>query len=468
MKYLPLLTVILAGCICNPDRPKPHAPTGRYWDTYYLVDADPSTVDLDVHEEFVNDHYWAFVQYEGMIWEPTRSDPGLYQPDGYGNGGDTAIFTGMALGAWCFKYGVQDTTLELDRVMETLRGVWILTHATGVPGAICRAAFPQSQAARWDYPRKWQHRIDKGFVGTGPALSDPVRGRELEPHKYYTRATKDQLTGLLFGLAVTWKTLDPSSVHINDRKTAQKARRIVAEITESLYQHLRKYDWKIKDAFGRNDTNADKVSGLQKTQLLALRRLTVSISKPTEVARALRRYEKEFVVHGPGDYFGFFNNNTQYFAWNLRYLRAFTIWLLEDDPDRKEKAREFVDKFLWPYTRGHQNAWYLAVRNAMNPGDHRRIPALIRALKSHALRPTRQWSSPFHGREIKPSTAIIFNCEDEYVLPPHWRKPAGYFTWVKEPWDVGPNPLPDTRGLQDQTGLGLLLPLWTARYFKLF
>jgi len=484
VRYCLLAILFLAGCVCNPDLKfkRPYS-TGDEWNTTRLIDADPSKISLAYladHAEAVDFHYWKYAQVNGITWPPWRTSGALKYPDRWINGGDSALFTGYALAAYVFKYRTTKQASDLISALETLRGLYILTHATGTPGVICRSAFPADKKNKWNYPREWQHRIDKGFARQGPAtLDDPIySGGQLPSSIYYTRGTRDQLTGIVFGLSVAWALLEKGLVEAGDRPIAAKMRNTIADITEALYNYLVKFNWRIKDERGKNDTSADLVRGLTKVALLALYSQTVNASlvggnlnKLTEI-RAL--YEKEFDafidLSNTLAYSDRFNNLDGYFGHNLRTARAFGIWLLEKDPVRKIHMRSYIAINIWPFVKGHQNAWFAFVRAVVQRGDFVARREGVLALKSLAVKPLRLWSSPYHDQEQKPGiAAVAAGCTAKWALPPHLRKPTGYFTWQKEPWDVGETSDKDfdKEGLGDATGVDFLLVYWVAKYYKL-
>ena len=445
MRASALSLALLAGCCTSPRYDRP-ADAGEPWDTAYLIDADPSEVtDADLRSSVAaREHNLArFAEVLGVLWEPLRSDPALASPDMYGRGGDAAIFTGFLLAARAWKYGVTGDESDRAEALRALDDIYLLTHAAG-RGVIARCAFPAEFAAKWSYPEAWQSRIDSGFVGGGPPLTTTL-GTDVPATVYYTRGTKDQLTGIVMGLAVAWKTIDLPA-----------AKQTIAQITLDLVRHLQAHDWLIRDANGANDTNADHVAGLQRTQLLALYRVTAG----TPEADSL--YRDAFAVADAGDSFGWGNNLQQYFSWNLRFTRAFTVWLLAEEEEDKATARRYVRQWLWPHVEDHQNPWFELIRNVMTGrrADDGDVPL---SLRSAALKPIRGWASPYAGQEHKPAVpAVLGRCTGAWVLPPHLRKATVYFTWTKFPWDTGHT---DKTGAANDTGLSLLLPYWGVRYF---
>jgi hypothetical protein len=431
---------------------------------------DPNQVTIDElasHAEHLEVLYQKNHQVEGIIWQAIRSDPSLKDPDQYGSGGDSCIFGGHKLATDVFHYATMGGTKNLDKALQSLRGLYILTHVTGTPGVFARAAFPAHRKEEWCYPENWQHRIDNGFVHEGPSLEDPFNpGHSITPMIYYTRATKDQLTGLLFGLAVAWEYLeDGPFVEDEDSEKIDHAKIVIATIVEDVYNHLRAYCFSIRDEKGENDTNADDVNGLMLLQLLSLYKETVHISNPPRARRIYDKYQDQFNsgFFVAGDLFNGWNNYSQYYAWNLRYLRGYTVYLLDGDPIHRKKIRKWYDNRLWQFTKNHLNAKFIYFYNAVTKKDENLDDALF-AMKSLKLKPIRSYNSPLAGDERKPSfIQVAFGDWDRFILSPHLRKATSYSTWQKEPWDVGGT---GYIGRENTTGVDFMLSYWMGRYYK--
>jgi len=424
---------------------------------------DPSQVttqDLHNHAVMLETKYQRYNQAEGIIWQAYRTDPALEHPNKYGSGGDSCIFTGHKLATDVFRYGVTKESADLDKVMQSLRGLYILTHISGTPGVIARCAFPENRSSEWGYPESWGGR-DQRFVHTSQGnIADPMNGGHFPKMVYYTRGTKDQLTGVLFGLATAWKHLKAENA--GDTGRVNQARLVLARISEDVYNHLRAYDFKIRDENGDNDTTADSVSGLLYVNLLAVYRATVGITSPDRAARINEKYGDEFSsgFFNPHDSVNIFSSFSGYYAWNLRHLRGYSIYILEENAERKSLMRRWFEDRLWQYTSGHLNAKFAFIQNAVNPAIGGLEDALF-SMKSLRLKPIRSYSSPLADDERKPSLLqVLAGDTDRFVLPPHLRKPTSYSTWQKEPWDVGHA----GNGASNSTGLDFMLGYWMGRY----
>jgi hypothetical protein len=435
----------------------------------YKDTQDPSAVTLDQlskHAVAVAEHYQLYSQVEGVLWQTRRSDDNLPTPDLYGPGADSALFGGFKVASDVFRYMVTGAIGDLHKVQQSLSGIYILTHITGTPGVIARCAFPVGQEDKWSYPSKWKSRIDEGFTSIGGALQDPFDdAHTITPMIYYTRGTKDQLTGLLLGVTVVWELLE--SVEDGHAALVTRCRAVAAQIVYDIYEHLKTYDFYIRDERGKNDTNADHVAGFMKLQLLAIYKETVGAIEPQKVKEIRDAFYELLpgVLPEIGDYFHIFNNYQQYFAWNLRYAGALTVFLTNEDVAVRKRLKAWCNSFLWPYIKDHQNTWFIYANNVIDPEKGRLNDALL-ALKSLYLRPIRGVNSAAAGNVSKPSLLqVLFSDLSPFVVPPHLRKMTDYFTWQKEPWDTGEGDVPNQLTNQDPVGLDYLLVYWMGRYY---
>jgi hypothetical protein len=462
MKRLAIaLCLFAAGCL-TPTQPWQQRARevdlgGAPSDAIRLLRIDPAAVEsggpasLADRASELERRYVRDAEVEGIVWEPLRSNAGVAEPDRYGTGGDSLLFTGLALAGWTWKYAV---TGDTDRLIEALRGLWILTHVAG-RGVLCRAAFPSSRGVEFGWPRAWAGR-DPQFVGETPAraIPDPIRGGHLPTMRWYTRATRDQLTGVVLGLSSVWAL---ATAPTTDPALAARLRPIVAEITVDVVDQLHAHGWRIRDASGRNDTWADGVDGL-------LRVAVLSLARSVGMADADREYQREFsrTVNRPHplDAFNRYNNLNQYYAHNLRAARSYSVWLLDADPEHRAQIVDYARTHWRRWTDHHGNAWLSWLWFAMTgtpPDDEG-----LRALYELRAKPIRSWPSPLAGRWTPPSfDAVTFDTTPAWVLPVYLRKPSEYFSWQKEPWGAGEPGLADGRA--NSTGLDFLAAYWLGR-----
>jgi hypothetical protein len=220
---------------------------------------------------------------------------------------------------------------------------------------------------------------------------------------------------------------------------------------------LRIDDWEIKNEHGENATSADTVTGLIRFGLIA-------VNHPTEsVKRDIEKYFKsarERLVNVTNRY----NSFDGYFAHNLRVMRCLAIRELSNTLDPSgalvRKLVDYARASWWRYVSQHRNAWFAAAWQRISGEDV--SDSITRDLKSWSARPTRSTPSPLAPDTRAPGIcSTTINDTSRFVIEPQLRKPTGYFTWQKEPWDVGD--LVDLEGAGEDCGLSLYAPYWLAR-----
>lgn len=438
MRALALIVALaLAGCCGTAEFHRPPS-TGGPDDLTHLIDADPSavtsadlTASLTAAEARLRD-----ATVYGVVWPRSRTDAALAEPNAYGSGGDSLLFTGVATAAWAWKWTVTGDPTAIADLADTIEGLRLLTSATGTPGVMCRCALPLSRAADFGWP--WEHR--EPFVGEHAGFG------------YYTRATRDQLSGLVLGLAAAWRALegDASPLAVSLRST-------LAAIGSDTLGHIKLNEWHIRDQNGQNDTSADEVDGLLRLCLEGFVAVSHGDDTTDIASRAADHYASfwEALVRWSNR----FNNADQYFGHNLRVMRTLTLALLalDDGAALREHSRDA----WWRYVGGHRNAWFEGAWMVISGED--RSDSIRRSLASWSLRPARGWASPYAGQEQTPGYLdALFNCTEGYVVDPQLRKPTSYSTWQKEPWDVGQPD--DPEGLAEDNGLSLTAGFWLWKY----
>jgi hypothetical protein len=447
-------------------------------DLSYLLDLDPEAVsDSDLYERAVmlEDNYQAYHCVNGIIWEARHAEATDEQPTQYGNGGDSAIFTGFYLAGAVYRFLTTGQTRDLDAVFEAARGLHILTHVSGTPGVIARCAFPAVQAAQWRYPDAWQERIDGGHVYESPADIPDIGNPSAyyPPMIYYTRATRDQLTGILYGIGVALVKLDPDNYSTETAPAVQKVRDILQDVIRAVFGRLESTGFVIKDHEGTTGSTAVLVSGLLKVQLLAVYRAALEQREGVdgkEYKRIDQLYKRAFAKAfclNDGNASSLFNRRSlldDYYAFNLRFARSFTIHLLEGDSRRRATVVDYMEKHVWRYVQNHRNTHFIFLYAAAS-GDLSRLEDAKRSLRELSLRPLRNWSSPLLGIDCyPPRPVLLYGDVSAYVVPVHLRKPTVYFIWQKDPFETGEGAV-NTEGLTEATGLDFILPYWMGRHY---
>jgi hypothetical protein len=179
-----------------------------------------------------------------------------------------------------------------------------------------------------------------------------------------------------------------------------------------------------------------------------------------------RTFAKAFCLND-GNASSLFNRSNlleDYYAFNLRFARSFTIHLLEKVNRRRATVVDYMEKHVWRYVQNHRNTHFIFLYAAASGGSSRMEDA-TRSLRELSLRPLRNWSSPLHGRDYyPPRPVLLYGDVSAFVVPVHLRKPTGYFIWQKDPFQTGDGAV-NTEGLTEATGLDFILPYWMGRHY---
>ena len=123
-----------------------------------------------------------------------------------------------------------------------------LTHISGIPGVLARNAFPVEMAEKWKYPEGWRKRIEKGYVYKSASGVTDILNPDVfyPPMIFYARTTRDRLSGILFGLAVTIAKLRKQELqqlsHL--RRKIKECQEISTEIETVVFNRLKsKLTW---------------------------------------------------------------------------------------------------------------------------------------------------------------------------------------------------------------------------------
>jgi hypothetical protein len=281
---------------------------------------------------------------------------------GFGTSADNAAFTGFYLAAASFRYGVNPKTPNLTKIEDTLKGLYLLTHISGTPGVLARLAFPLKDSYKrigyvpaavrpkpegWGKGNTWWDRKTEGSM------------YESGTHFYYCRTTRDQLTGLVYGMSVAWNVLAQNNTTPRTEKYMHCIE-LIQTITRVLLERLERTNWSLEDHTGLiGRTNAHKPNYQLKRALIHLDQAVNNKARWPTSSRKLKRFYKYLWFHT-----FYYRFTRRMYAWNLRTAVAFSLWINEKDPELREGAFKWM-KRIASFTKDEDNAFFVFTENAM-------------------------------------------------------------------------------------------------------
>ena len=313
--------------------------------------------------ESIDQKYWDDHQVDGITFN-RRINPQTGAQT-FDTGADNALFTGFYLAAASFRYGATKDKADLHKIKDTIDAIYFLTHITGTPGVLVRLAFPLDGAKeRIGYDRKNQ---DPRNTWTKRRLEGSLY--ETDTHFYYTKTTRDQLTGVVYGLAVAWKILN----EIPKTKIVDECMVSIQTITRDLVMRLKNTNWSLEDHTGHvGKTNAHKPKHQLISALLHLNHVVNGKSMPTF---RLKMFYKFLWLHTC--YYIF---TRRMYAWNLRTAIAYSLWVNQTDSQLQTGAVKWI-KHISQFTKNEDNAFFVFTECAMRGVHQDRIAGASRQLE---------------------------------------------------------------------------------------
>jgi hypothetical protein len=317
----------------------------------------------------------------------------------YATDNDNALYTGLYLAAASYRYAVEPSSENAQAVLKSLSGVRLLTTVTGTPGVLVRWVFPlENSFERIGYDS------EKSLIGTN-SYGDLIRSGQLYEkggYAFYTKTTRDQISGILFGLTAA-------------HELVPAARPMVKLAIANLHARFRETKWSLVDHTGKTGTSAHKLDAPLRLVVKALHRRAHGFgNKPKE---RFFRWIWLTTMH-----YNRWITNTYSFGLNL--LDAHSLTLLHRD-HKESKGVCNWHKRLWRFVRKDDNPHFGALHLAAT------------------------------GEPL--SAKSVANLERRSEEP--YRK---FFAWSKDPadwWDDGSDK-------RTGPGIDVLLPYWMNEFYK--
>ncbi|EPZ49971.1 hypothetical protein M902_0594 [Bacteriovorax sp. BAL6_X] len=387
-----------------------------------------------------------------------------YGPDGQGTQGevigfgtfsDAAIWNGAYLASQAFRYRVSQNEKALNNIRRNLEGIGNLLGVNGFTGLLSRSAQPlNSMAGR--ALMKDRDPLDYEIVD--------YKGEKWVNHHEKKGITRDQYTGIIFGLTITYDLIE-------DEEIKTKA----ASYYRMMLDYLIRNNWTISE---------DREISITPSKVIAP---TVWFGSPEQQLNMLVIGEHMF----PGQYtqelnrmselsktaYIFHNitakdNVNKYYKFNLLNMHFYNYFRLEKDQERRaDMLRSY--KVIKYSTGHHDNSFFNLIEYSFNPEavSEEKITRIQENLVRFLER------SPRNVSIVKPPLEDIelvqypeyggkgFMSISADALDIRHRHAGGSFMWQREPYTVGY----EKRGAasDENPGYDITLIYWMSKYYGL-
>jgi hypothetical protein len=365
----------------------------------------------------------------GTVIDPVFASATSQNIVAYTRGGDSAIWTGHYLAAEALRYKVTGSPDALANVWSALRGIRSLRVVTG-----------NNLLARCLVPVNWQFAsaITNEEASHG-IFNGTVDGQQF---KWVGGTSRDQYSGVFFGLGVAYDMVDDPSV-----------RAFISNEVTGLLGYLIDHDWAvIMPDFSISTVFLGRAD--QQLSFLAVGRRV----NPEQFDLAYTNFRSQFslevlvpiAIESLDDY-------GSYFKFNLDEINLYNLIRLEDTKrNRKRYMRAY--RIVRSTIADHGNAHFNAIDRALNGPDSTRDAEIISELDDWLARPRRDVFVDNRGKF--PACGDNRACDP---LPVAVRVPTD-FLWQRNPFDLSGG----GAGTIESAGIDYILPYWMARFYGVF
>ncbi len=344
----------------------------------------------------------------------------------YSRCGDSAIWTGHYLAAEAFRYRATQSPEALAHAAGAVRGLRMLVDITGTD-LLARCAFPADAPWAMDLAGEESHH--------------GIRAAQIDGSEWWWvgNTSRDQYSGVFFGLAVAYDLLDDAAL-----------RDEIRALTGRMLGFLLRHGWLVVMPEGGVST---VFLGRPDQQLALLRigshmdpdrfgRVYRTLRAAAAYATVLPVFIETLDLHG------------SYFKFNLDAINFYSLLRLETSGFYRFWYREAYD-VLRRAVGGHGNAYFNMIDRALKGPDETRDAETAALLEEWLTRPrTDEWLD-WRG-------AVAACGEDRAcgALPVAARVRTD-FLWQRSPFLLYGGGRGDIEG----AGIDYILPYWMARCF---
>jgi hypothetical protein len=368
----------------------------------------------------------------GTILDPVFASGDPASPEhtqivGYGRAADSAIWTGHYLAAEAFRFHVTRSPEALDNAWRALLGIRSLLDITGAD-ILARCLVPD------DSP--YGAAIQEHEGGHGIYFSS------LEGRSYFWigNTSRDQYSGVMFGLGVAFEFIDDPAV-----------RDVIRSVVTRILNYLLRHGWNVVMPDGRISTTFLHRPDQQLSLLQIGRRVN---SSRFGLIYAIYRSVYAPSVSAP---IAFDNGDEHrsYFKFNLNYINLYTLIRLEETGSRSLQHYLNAYDMLRQRTEQHGNAHFNMVDRALK-GEHAVRDDETRVLLDlWLLRSRRDYEVDLRWKYVE------CDANRSCTPVPVDERPNTDFLWQRTPFQL----FGGGQGTIETAGIDYILSYWMARHY---
>ncbi len=361
----------------------------------------------------------------GAILDPVFADPQSNEIVGYTRCGDSAIWTGHYIAAEAYRYRVTSDAGALDNLKAAIQGVQQLLDVTGTD-LLARCYVPISSP------------YASGIVQEESANGVHTGSLNGQGAFWIGNTSRDQYSGVFFGLAVAYDLIDDPSVR-------DPARALITRMVNFLNHH----HWAVVMPDGSTSTT---FAGRMDQHLSLLQVGRHVNSQFSSSYRWTSLFEAPFVPVPIGiDVLDVYDS---YFKFNLDTINLYNLIRLESSGYRNTFYKEAY-RVLRRTTDNQGNAHFNMIDRALNGPDPQRDAETVALLNAWLKRPSRDPYVDLRG--VVPACGNDRACDP---IPVEQRVTTD-FLWQRSPFQL----MGGGDGRVEGAGIDYILPYWMARFY---
>jgi hypothetical protein len=392
------------------------------------VAATPTEADAVAISQVIQQRHWPYLTLLNprfVTGDSTSPDFMTLAPSGYTQAADNAIWTGHYLAAEATRYAVTRSPDALANAKKALHGVTALIDVTH-SDVLARFLIPRSS------PYADAILAEEAHEGIYESTY------QKEPYAWLGNTSRDQYSGVFFGLGVAYDMIDNGPVRAEIRKDVSR-----------LLANLIANGWSVKMPDGSFSTTFvqrpdQQLSFLQVGRHVDPNRWGLTYETFRASNGALVQVPIQTECQDP---YG------SYYKFNLDHINLYNLIRLEEPgPFRELYLQAFAA--LRACTGTHQNAHFNMIERGLLGPDAVRDAETLNLLALWLQRPRRDYYVDNTGK---------YPACGEYAcapIPVNDRYPTD-FLWQRNPFQLAGG----GAGTIETPGVDYILPYWMARYY---